>query len=78
MLFTEIFIEPERKRIEKLKEKEKDFTNLVRNVVNDQYDKILNHKFKKKKTDNSKARKEIGRRKRPMSSVSRTTAAINK
>jgi len=48
MLFTEIFIEPERERIRELKEKEKEFTNLVHNVVNDQYDKILEIEFKKK------------------------------
>lgn len=48
MLFTEIFIEPERERIRKLKEKEKEFSDLVHNVVNDQYDKILDYEFKKK------------------------------
>lgn len=47
MMFKEIFIEPELKRIESLKEKEKEFTNLVHNVINQQYDKLLEVQFKK-------------------------------
>jgi hypothetical protein len=55
MLFTEIFIEPERERIKNLKEKEKEFTDLVHNVVNQQYDKILEYEFKKKDLDKKRA-----------------------
>lgn len=47
MMFKEIFIEPELKRIDNLKEKEKEFTNLVHNVINQQYDKLLEVQFKK-------------------------------
>ena len=90
MLFTEIFIEPERQRIRRLKEKEKEFTDLVYNVVNDQYDKILDYEFKNKKrkvqSANNLGGKSSGksygngrsRRKRPMSSISKTTMALTK
>lgn len=55
MMFKEIFIEPELKRIENLKEKEKEFTNLVHNVINQQYDKLLEVQFKKIHPEASKA-----------------------
>ena len=40
LLFKEIFIIPEEERIHELKEKEKEFTDLVLNKVNEQYDKL--------------------------------------
>lgn len=47
MMFKKIFIDPEVQRIEGLKVKEAEFSNLVQNVVNDQYDKLLEVTFKK-------------------------------
>lgn len=52
-MFKTIFIEPEIQRIEGLKSKEKEFTNLVHNVINNQYDKLLEVNFKKIKGKDS-------------------------
>ena len=79
MMFKEIFIEPEVKRIESLKVKEKDFTHLVHNVINEQYDKLLEVQFKKIHPQNQKimrpATAGVGGTEfstRPISSVSKT------
>jgi len=80
LLFTEIFIEPEQQRIEMLKQKEKEFSNLVLNVVNDQYDKILGVENPNKELQRKKALTVTelgGSRIRPLSSISKTTFAIN-
>lgn len=80
MMFKKIFIEPEVRRIEGLKDKGKEFSNLVHNVINDQYDKLLEVQFKK--LGNKKDRRPntaapgiaISNAQRPMSSMSRTAS----
>ena len=82
MMFREIFIEPEIKRINMLNEKEKDFADLVNNVVEEQYDKMLGVEFKetrKKYQDKNKSNKDPQKnnhKKRPFSSYSKTTHAL--
>ena len=78
-LFTEIFIEPERQRIDQLKKKEKQFSNLVLNVVNDQYDEILGIRTNKTVAANEKKSEfmPVKARQRPLSSISKTTSAVN-
>lgn len=78
MMFKEIFIEPEIRRIESLKVKEKEFTNLVHNVINDQYDKLLEVQFKTIHPEHNKTKRPLTSApslgefsKRPMSTATR-------
>lgn len=78
MMFKEIFIEPEIKRIESLKVKEAEFTNLVHNVINQQYDKLLEVQFKKIHPGMNKTKRPLTAAasqtnfsKRPMSTATR-------
>lgn len=68
MMFKEIFIQPEIQRIEGLKSKEKEFTHLVHNVINDQYDKLLEVQFKK--IQNQQGRAQTNRPLTAMANVS--------
>jgi hypothetical protein len=80
MMFKKIFIDPELQRIEGLKSKEQEFTNLVHNVINDQYDKLLEVQFKKIHP-NAKAERpktavsNLTQSKRPMSTFSKNFSA---
>lgn len=80
MMFKKIFIDPEVQRIDGLKVKEAEFSNLVQNVVNDQYDKLLQVTFKKlaatrrdATTAGGDASVRGGTQQRPHSSLSRQT-----
>ena len=80
MMFKKIFIDPEVQRIEGLKVKEAEFSNLVQNVVNDQYDKLLQVTFKKLAAGRKDPAAAAGEasvggttHKRPYSSLSRQT-----
>jgi DNA replication initiation complex subunit (GINS family) len=84
-MFKDIFIQPEIERINLLKEQEKEFTNLVHNVLNDQYDKLLEVEFKKLNTQKKKEapRPETAQlanityAKRPFSAVSKNSYTYN-
>ena len=75
LLFREIFIIPEEKRILQQKEKEKEFTDLMLNKVHEQYDKLLGIEPKDKSNNRNLSEAELADRKNLLNGKNRPMTA---